>query len=293
MVTALVVLVCALFSRFLPTLGVAVSITPTTTTQSSVHTIYNHHNRNHNHDNDKDNDNNKDSNPSLSSSLSSSSSSSSSASNYHHRTTHTHTHTRATPLLDGLRGQLQLAGNILSETKPRLPTQQPVQCACRDYCGGRCFAPGCQTCAPEVFDGEEFLCLAAGPFGDGLLCEGGGDNSDTACCKPMDGAGGDGDDSSGTAACVITEGRECDCAVFPPMVPLFPPPPGRTYVDGRCTASGTSAARRMESAGGSSSSNTVTSSGSTPTFINTRWSRYGIVTSTAIVALGVMVTTIL
>eukprot|EP00555_Chaetoceros_dichaeta_P005534 CAMPEP_0198255418 /NCGR_PEP_ID=MMETSP1447-20131203/5544_1 /TAXON_ID=420782 /ORGANISM="Chaetoceros dichaeta, Strain CCMP1751" /LENGTH=240 /DNA_ID=CAMNT_0043941781 /DNA_START=35 /DNA_END=754 /DNA_ORIENTATION=- len=149
-------------------------------------------------------------------------------------------------IINGLRDQLTLAGELLAQSSST-PPPPVVQCHCQDFCGGRCFAPGCHTCTTTLFDGNEFLCLASGPFGGGLLCQGDSDSHDgteVACCQP--------EEEDATTVCRIIEGRECDCANVPPMIPLFPSPPDRRYIDGKCTSSETTTTRgrKMEFVGG-------------------------------------------
>jgi len=202
-------------------------------------------------------------------------------------------------IIDRLRDQLTLAGELLSHQTQRLT--KPVQCHCQDFCGGRCFAPGCHTCTANIFDGDEFLCLASGPFGGGLLCQHNNDDDDSevACCQPDD-EEDEGDSSSRsepttattTTACRIIEGRDCDCTKFPPMLPLFPPPPNRRYVKDNCISSNTSATmtESMEfvvddGVGGDSTSTTDTSTTSPSLPIRSYYGTIGIV---VVVVVGMM-----
>ena len=136
-------------------------------------------------------------------------------------TVSTSTQTPGTPssvLISSLRSQLKLAGSLLSKS-PTLPT--PVHCMCEDYCSGRCFAPGCLPCPPNMFDREKDLCLASGPFGTGLLC-----HKEKPCCET--------DNGNSTAACIVVDGP-CECSSYNPEPDLFPLPPGRSYTfEGKC-----------------------------------------------------------
>lgn len=58
-----------------------------------------------------------------------------------------------------------------------------VQCSCRDFAAGSCFAPGCAPCDKACFSGDTAaLAKQPGPFGTGLLCSSGC----LPCCQAPD-----------------------------------------------------------------------------------------------------------
>lgn len=85
-------------------------------------------------------------------------------------------------LEDSLRARLHSAADSLGQAR----AAAPVQCECKDYCQGRCFAAGCAACPASTwsFPGGEDLCVNAGPLGTGLLCRVGNDQvvTQSACC---------------------------------------------------------------------------------------------------------------
>lgn len=114
----------------------------------------------------------------------------------------------------GLIDQLKSAGNELY--KEPIPSV-PVQCKCEDFCSGRCFAPSCQPCLANVWNGGgEASCVSAGPLGEGLLCSQ-PIEKEMPCCEP-----------NGTT-CSIVGGAWCDCTKYPKEIALFPSMLNRMY----------------------------------------------------------------
>lgn len=107
-----------------------------------------------------------------------------------------------------LQGQLRTAGDDIYASPP---LKVPVDCECKDFCSGKCFAPSCTPCPSSIWTTEQD-CLNPGPLGSGLLCLG----ESEPCCSP-----------NGT---VCTIGKQwCDCSAYAPQEPLFPPLAGRHF----------------------------------------------------------------